>query len=808
MNADAHPPPESAALLAAGAGEPRRRFVLRRIGRAAGGVESEARIHGPAGAVAATETAASAATPPPRRPRARPAGGMLRRLGGGWRAALLAAIAAVIWIAHHERWTLASWQLPTDYYVDAQETLARLKAASEGDILPLRPQVIERLGAPFGAHWNAYPTPDKPLMLLLGGLVHVVGLYAAANLGLLLAQVSSTLAFYGVARWLRCRWEWAAALALLFSFTYQTVHRGLSHYSLVFTWTVPVGLGVVWLVAGSHRLAWRRPGAWGCLAAGVALGVSNPYNLFFWLQLLGWALVWQWLGARRRPNLQIGAATLAVAGLAFAVVQAEAWLHVEDTGALPLLARNYAGTEMYALKAVEMFIPPAYHSWDWLSFFGHRYTRWSGWRGEAFLPYLGLVGIAGFVWLALVALRRIAQRRSVPGQALSIGWILAYASIGGVTNLLALYAGLQVFRATNRAAIFVVAIVLFFVAVRLSRLSGAWPAWLRLAAAALVAGVGVGEQLPRREPAADTQAIAAAVAGDRAFGRELEAALPAGAKIFQLPVLGFPEVATPHQLNDYEHFRPYLASDTLQFSYGAAKYRARSRWQRDLDGRPMAEVVPRLEAYGFAALYLNRKGYADRGEGALRELAALGYTRRIESPAGNQVAVLLRPAGRPQPPLGEGLTLGVGWHLQPVAGVRWAYDTAAASYFNPHPYPISVDIRLILTAGSRRTVTLALEERPLRAVAVGRTLRAVTIPGVTLAPGVNRFTLHSPAPAARDPAAQNQLRSFGLAESRVVVAARGRPADWAAGTVADSGGTGGRGGEPAAEDARTAGLQP
>lgn len=688
-----------------------------------------------------------------------------------WRFTALAFIAALVWIAHYDRWTIDSWRLPTDYYVDAHETLARLKATSEGDIVPLRPTVISRLGAPFDAHWNAYPTPDKPLMLLLGGLVHLVGLYPTANLGLMLAAVTAALAFYGVARWLRYRWEWAAAGALLFAFTYHTVHRGLSHFSLVFTWTVPVGLFAVWIVAGSRRIEWKRPAALVCLGAGVAFGVSNPYNLYFWLQLMLWAMLAQCLGAKRRVNLQLGAATIAAALLAFTVVHAERWLHVEDTGGLPLLARNYAGTEMYALKPVEMFIPPIYHQWDALAFFGNRYTRWSGWRGEAFLPYLGLVGIAAFVWLTFATVRRIVARRALPGQALSIGWILAYATIGGVTNLLALFAGFQIFRATNRAAIFISAILLFFLVARLSRLSAGWPRWIRFTVAALVAGIGVFDQLPRRDSPADLQALAAAVKSDHDFGRALEAALPDGAMIFQLPVLGFPEVPTPHILNDYEHFRPYLASSTLRFSYGATKTRASSRWQSELDGRPIKEVVARLERHGFAALYINRKGYPDNAESLIGELTALGYTRRLDGPLGAQVVVFLHPAENPRPPLAESLTFGLGWHLQPDAGTRWAYEDAALSYHNPYEQTAHFDLQLTVVAATPRTLILTRngEDEPLASIEAGPEPRIVALPEVWMEPGVNCFTLRASKPAIRQGQGRNQLRSFGLGASVVAL---------------------------------------
>ncbi len=695
---------------------------------------------------------------------------MLRTIGtvlaGHWRAGLLTLAATLIWIAHFDRWTLASWQLPTDYYVDAHETLARLKAASEGDIVPLRPQVIERLGAPFGAHWDAYPTPDKPLMGALGLLANAVGLFAAANLGLVLAQVTAVLAFYFTARWLRCRWEWAAAGALLFAFTYHTFHRGLAHFSLVFTWTIPLGLLAVWLVAGSRRLDWRRPGVAVCFLTAVGIGASNPYNLFFWLQLMGWALIFQAFGARRRANLQIGAVTILIALGTFAIVHSEGWLFVEDTGALPLLARNYGGTERFALKLVEMFIPPPFHHWDAFAFFGHRYMRWSEWRGEIFLPYLGLAGIAGFVWLAIASIRRMITRQPLPGSALTLGWVLAYAMLGGLTNILALFAGFQVFRATNRAAILVSAIVLIFLVVRLSRLSIRWPRWLQLGTAAVVTAVGVYEQIPA--PDVDPAEVARMVNHDREFGAALESALPAQAMVFQLPVLGFPEVATPYQLNDYEHVRPYLTTKHLRFSYGTPKERARSRWQAELSEATMTELVPQLEAAGFAALYVNRKGYADRAESILRELERLGYTERIELPAGNQVAVKLHPAAAPRPPLSRTLTLGLGWHIQPDPdGVRWAHEEGYVSYLNPYPHRVRVDFELTLQAVAPREVVLERDGQLIRSITVDTQPATTRLAGFELLPGVNRFMLRSSEAPIRLGQGPNQLRSFGLKNSRL-----------------------------------------
>lgn len=668
----------------------------------------------------------------------------------------------LVWCWHHDRWTAASWRLPTGYAGDAHETLARLQAASEGDIWPMKSQVITRLGAPFGAYWNGYPTPDKLLMVALGGLARLIGLFATANVGLLLAQVSAALAFYLVARWLRTRWEWAVAGALMFAYTYSTFHRGLAHFSLVFTWTVPLGLFAVWLVAGSRRLEWRRPGALACLGAAVALGAHNPYNLFFWLQLMGWALVAQWWGPRRRPNLQIGLAALGLGLAVFVVMHLETWVHVDEPEGSPLLVRNYGGTERFALKPVELFIPPKSHRWEPLAFLGNRYARWSDWRGEEFQPYLGLAGMAGLLWIAIVAARRIFARRALPGQALALGWLAAFSSVGGITNLLAFFIGLQVFRATNRVGIYFSAIVLFFLVVRLSRATAGWARGWRTGAALLAAGVAILDQVPRGATAAQNAEIAAAVEADRELGRELEAVLPAGAMLFQLPVQGFPEVVPPWRMTDYELFRPYFVTQTLRFSYGAAKLRARSRWQRDLEHAPAAVLARRLQEYGFAALYLNRKGFEDRADRLLQELAALGYDRRLQSRHNNQVVVLLRPAERPHLPLARVPTYGQGWHVLPDNGTRWAFADAVMSYYNPLAGPITVDLDLSLLAVSPRTLTLTHEGRLIGTLQADQVRRVLRVSGLVLAPGVNRFRLESDEPPDRQGQGRYQLRSFGL----------------------------------------------
>jgi phosphoglycerol transferase len=693
-------------------------------------------------------------------------------LAARWRVGLLALVAALVWLAHYDRWTLESWSTPTDYRGDALEILARIQAAAEGDAVPLRPQMISRLGAPFGANWSAYPSSDLLLIWSLGRVARFTGVFAAANLAMLAGAITAALAFYGCARWLRVRWEWSFATALLFAFTFQTFHRGLPHLFLLFSWTIPPALLACGLVAASRRLRWPGPGAGFCVMTALVIGVGNPYTLFLFVQLLGWALVAQWLGARRKANLITGSVALVVAIAAFFVVESHVWLFAPDTAATSPLVRNYGGTERYALKPLELLLPPAGHRWDALAFFGHRYERWSEWRGgEAFAPYLGLVGIAGLVGLAVVTLRALLRRRRLPAMALPAGWVLAFASVGGVTNIVAFFTGLIVFRATNRFSIFISALVLLFLATRLARWSLGRPAWLSLAAATLVAIVGLADQLPRAPGLEQQQRIAARVESDRDLGRRLEGRLPRGAMVFQMPVMMFPEVTPPHQLGDYDYFRPYLATHSLRFSYGTLKGRSRGRWQRDAEELPTAEFVRRLERYGFAALYFNRRGFADRGEKLLADLRGLGRTRVFEGTLHEQVIVLLEPAARPEVPVARTLTFGRGWQNTRPGEARWAYGPAALSYHNPFPHALGTRVKFVVSGVGERTLVIRVAGGPTIERRIASQQREITLP-VQFQPGVNRIDLETLEPAVRLSHERGQLHAFALHRATVELETR------------------------------------
>ena len=131
------------------------------------------------------------------------------------------------------------------------------------------------------------------------------------------------------------------------------------------------------------------------------------------------------------------------------------------------------------------------------------------------------------------------------------------------------------------------------------------------------------------------------VDADREFVGKMEATLPAGAMVFQLPIMEFPEMPAPG-VPPYDHFRSYLYSKNLRYSFGSMKGRPREAWQKELGKRSLEEAVAEIKKRGFAAIYINRNGFPDRALPVEKALRAMGYTKPpIVSATGDLVCIPL-----------------------------------------------------------------------------------------------------------------------------------------------------------------------
>jgi hypothetical protein len=565
--------------------------------------------------------------------------------------ALLLCLVTLAWCWAYNRWTATAWNTPIYYGSDAWGTLAGAKAFSTGEIPPILSKHPASLGAPFQANWDDYPTIEEGIWVWVALLVRVFGLFRGTNLSLLSAHLLAASSFYFVARRLQCSSIFALAGAAIFAVSRFIFARSLLHLFLAFYWHVPLGILVLWYCLTRVSIKRNRRLVVFCVLVVVLHGVQNLYYTAMFLQFLVLVSLYHLLRRQSWERilfpLGLAAALLLTVGVMNADTLYHRFVYGSNGGAI---ARNYAGLELYAMKPLELFVPIAHRIAPLETWAITRYARQAYVVGEMGSPYLGMVGIAGFLLLLAEAARRLARRElnKVPFEIWPVLWIFAYSVIGGINCMLGLF-GMVFLRSTNRYSIFILTLVLLFLMRRLTSLARQWH-WV---AACILAGsiviLGVWDQIPGSTPASQIAANRRMVQADEVMVATLENKLPRGAMVFQMPVMEFPEVDPRRGVADYEHLRPYLYSKQLRFSYGNDKGRDREKWQKDAEQLEAPLLAGLLERYGFSAILINRKGYEDGAATLLRNLQAAGKTELlVESP--DFFGIALTPVARPALP--------------------------------------------------------------------------------------------------------------------------------------------------------------
>ena len=570
---------------------------------------------------------------------------------------LLGLACLLAWCAANSKWTPQAWALPATYAHDPERgdflaNAAQLKASAHWGGMPFVWKTVPDLGAPFDANWNDFPTLDELVQWFQFLLTRVFGLFAGINASFMLSHVLAAAAMYAAARLSGAARIWSALAGLAFGVSPFIFAQSPHHFQVAYLWPVAF-FPLVWRAVSTPPGLVRgtRP-FWAALCVGLVTGLHFIYytNVFCQLVLVGAAIRWY----RTRDTAAFGTA-LAVIGAAavgLAISSLDGWtyrlFHEGNPGAF---VREYKWLEIYGLKLVDLVIPPVTHRFEPFAAFAAAHRQGAPLLDEGG-SYLGLVGLLALGWLLCDAVRAGLRSRfdEVPLEAWWILWIVLVFTTGGL-NAIVGAGGITMFRAACRYSVVILAISLLYAARRLTTVQAA--AWRRvpegsagIVTATLAAALGLlilWDQVPRAAARQYTETTAALVDSDRRFVADMEAALPADAMIFQLPVMEFPEAPVPG-LGSYEHFRPYLYGSRLRYSFGSQKGREREAWQKEVAALPPDKAVREIADRGFAAIYVNRRGYPDGGKAIEDAIREAGFTRPlIRSPAGDLDCIPLAP---------------------------------------------------------------------------------------------------------------------------------------------------------------------
>lgn len=582
------------------------------------------------------------------------------------------AAVAWTWAAVVFRIWDAPLRLPLDTRSDATLISSMVKTMEERGWYLHQP----RLGAPFGQQFYDFPHGGesfqlfamKLLTLITGDWGLAINLYFFAGFGVLAAVT------YLVLRHLRFGWVIAGIGALLYTFLpYHFIHFEMHLWRSTYYSAPLAALLLVWANAwrerflvdpdqvgrGSVRGNLRWPRVAGALAVAVVVGGTETMTSGFAMTLLAAGAVVAAIRWREPMRLVVAGVLIAAIGATFALLSYPTLNFYRAHGTNEDAARRIVTeSELYGLKISRLVTPQGGHRFGPLSDIGDKAQERSTVRSEGGQA-LGILGTAGFLGALYGALagRRRTERpdtrpgwdRSSLGEQASTVTVLAllFGVIGGFSVLLAM-AGFAQIRVWNRIMLLIAFFALTVVAgwgERLARWvransSHATPILGVLAAGTLLFGLWDGipaQTIPYRD-------IEARHANDRAIVARIEEQMPDGAKIFQLPIVPFPEEPPPGRMLDYDQLRPYLADDgSLQWSYGSIRGRPDADWQLYLRDRigPVA-ALPALLGLGFQGIWVDTYGYTDGGKEIAQIQEAVGV-EPIASPDGRFLFFDLRP---------------------------------------------------------------------------------------------------------------------------------------------------------------------
>jgi phosphoglycerol transferase len=304
--------------------------------------------------------------------------------------------------------------------------------------------------------------------------------------------------------------------------------------------------------------------------------------------------------------------------------------------------RSSVEAEVYGLRITQLLLPIQDHRVPQLAARQAFYLKASpGAATEALFSSLGILGSLGF--LAAVAALLLGwprDRRSgtsgppdeTGAEGVGLRWLgmltVAGVLLGTVAGFGAVFAGVVTpqIRAYNRISVFIALfalVTLGLLADRFLRLRTG-TRWRVIAGVvvACVAVLGVLDQTPRDLQSAPRAAQADSTAA-AAFGAQVQATVPAGSAVFQLPYLAFPESPPIFQMSDYSPFAGYVHTTGFRWSYGAMKGRPDAAWQEATAALPPATMIARLREAGFGALWVQLNGYEDGGVAMRADLEKL-----------------------------------------------------------------------------------------------------------------------------------------------------------------------------------------
>ena len=442
--------------------------------------------------------------------------------------------------------------------------------------------------------------------------------------------------------------------SLIYTFVPYHFLRGEAHLFLSTYYLVPLVIMVILWIYEDNTIIFDRNGklnvfnfkflisAFIC----ILMGLSFVYYAFFscyFLMVFGIILflsrrdIWSLL----TPIFFVGLITLSTIVNSLPTI-----LYQQKMGSnLAIYARDPQEAEIYGLKIIQLFLPVSGHRIQIFNNITSKYASTAPLSNENLTATLGLIGSVGCIFLLFWIFYRTIKNYTKPFEAeqkfnalsvLNLSAILL-GTIGGFGSIFSYLVYSQI-RGYNRISIFVAFFSTFAVVLLLDIALDKFKKnkSLKIFYCSFLILLLFGGILDQTN-----QSIMPSYSlngkefhNDENFIKEIEATMPQDAMIFQLPYIPFPEYPPQNKMFDYEHFKGYLHSNSLRWSYGAMKGREADYWQKSVSDKPLEDMVETLSLAGFSGIYVDSYGYIDSGSEIISDLSKILATSPLESENG------------------------------------------------------------------------------------------------------------------------------------------------------------------------------
>ena len=507
---------------------------------------------------------------------------------------------------------------PLIYSKDGVSATYLVKTINETGWFSYNPWV----GGVYGANWADYTMCDNGSFLLVKFFsLFSDNCFQIFNLFYFSTFVLVAWAAYAVFRVFKVSRVVGMAASLLYSF--QAFHQlRLEHVWLTPYFMVPFGILVgLWLATDAFEvdalcrktLLHNRK----LIASTVLLLLSaftGLYYAFFTcivLCIAGVILLLRKWSVKRLLLLLYSLSAVCAGVLANVYPSFLYWMKNGLNAESELVVRGAQGAEIYALKFIQLLMPRIGHRSDRLATMARSYFDNYPLNNENQSATLGIIAGLGFLLLLVCLFRLKGDTKLVQGIKMLNAGILLTAVIGGIGGIFSYFISTPM-RCYNRLSIYIAFLSLLF----LSLAATSWLSRIRrkeLRTLLCVAGslavliIGLWDQTVSVGAGEQAAVAAESFVSDKEFVQAIEKKMPAGTKVYQMPLVKFPSGGT------YELFKGYLHSRQTIWSYGGMQGREQDKWEANLLNYRLDEFLQHICFGGYRGLYLDKALMQDQG---------------------------------------------------------------------------------------------------------------------------------------------------------------------------------------------------